>query len=33
MFKARLKPYYTKWKNEFGAKAWSLLEQHSGTLV
>lgn len=32
-FKARLKPYYARWKNEFGAKAWSLLEQHSGPLA
>jgi len=31
-FKARLKPYYTKWKGEFGAKAWAALEQYSGPL-
>ncbi len=31
-FKARLKPYYTKWKGEFGAKAWAALEQYAGPL-
>jgi hypothetical protein len=31
-FRSRLKPYYAKWKNEFGAKAWGLLEQHVGPL-
>ncbi|HMD01466.1 MAG TPA: TRAP transporter substrate-binding protein [Candidatus Baltobacteraceae bacterium] len=31
-FKARLKPYYAKWKGEFGAKAWTELERYSGPL-
>ncbi len=32
-FKARLGPYYAKWKGEFGATAWGLLEKYTGTLA
>ena len=31
-FRARLKPYYAKWKSEFGATAWNLLERTTGPL-
>jgi tripartite ATP-independent transporter DctP family solute receptor len=31
--KARLGPYYAKWKNEFGSAAWSRLEKYSGRLA
>ena len=31
--RAQLKPFYTKWKGEFGSTAWDLLEQTSGKLV
>ncbi|MFI4982627.1 MAG: hypothetical protein ACHQIO_19925 [Nevskiales bacterium] len=30
--RARLGPYYARWKNEFGATAWSLLEAETGKL-
>ena len=30
--KARLGPYYTKWKAQFGPTAWGLLEKYTGTL-
>ena len=30
--RARLGPYYARWKNEFGSTAWSLLEQYAGKL-
>jgi TRAP-type transport system periplasmic protein len=30
--RARLGPYYGRWKNEFGGTAWSLLESYSGRL-
>lgn len=29
--RAKLKPYYAKWKGEFGAQAWALLENSTGT--
>jgi tripartite ATP-independent transporter DctP family solute receptor len=32
-FKAKLGGYYAKWKGEFGATAWGLLEKYSGTLA
>ena len=31
--RARLGPYYARWKNEFGPTAWGLLEQFAGRLV
>jgi TRAP-type transport system periplasmic protein len=31
-FRARLGPYYARWKETIGRKAWSLLEAHVGTL-
>jgi tripartite ATP-independent transporter DctP family solute receptor len=31
-FKARLGPYYAKWKSEFGPTAWGLLEKYTGKL-
>ncbi len=31
--RAQLKPFYAKWKGEFGATAWDLLEQTAGKLV
>lgn len=31
-FKAKLGPYYAKWKNEFGPTAWGLLEKYTGKL-
>ncbi|MBV8602162.1 MAG: TRAP transporter substrate-binding protein [Candidatus Eremiobacteraeota bacterium] len=31
-FKAKLGPYYAKWKKEFGPTAWGLLEKYTGTL-
>ena len=31
-FRARLGAYYAHWKEEIGAKTWSLLEQHVGKL-
>jgi tripartite ATP-independent transporter DctP family solute receptor len=31
--RAQLKPFYAKWKNEFGSAAWDLLEQTAGKLV
>lgn len=31
-FRARLGPFYARWKNEVGARAWSLLEAHTGKL-
>jgi len=31
--RAQLKPFYTKWKGEFGSAAWDLLEQTTGKLV
>ncbi len=31
--RAPLKPFYTRWKGEFGATAWDLLEKTSGKLV
>ena len=31
--RAMLKPYYQRWRNEFGATAWDLLERTSGKLV
>jgi tripartite ATP-independent transporter DctP family solute receptor len=31
--RAQLKPFYAKWKGEFGSTAWDLLEQTSGKLV
>ena len=30
--RARLGPYYARWKKEFGATAWGLLEQYAGKL-
>lgn len=30
--RARLAPYYARWKNEFGATAWGLLEESAGKL-
>ena len=32
-FRARLGPFYAKWKGEFGARAWSLLEASAGRLA
>ena len=32
-FKARLAPYYSKWKTLYGDKAWGLLEKYSGRLL
>jgi tripartite ATP-independent transporter DctP family solute receptor len=32
-FKAKLSPYYQRWKQEFGTAAWSLLERYSGKLA
>ena len=32
-FRAKLKPFYAKEKNEFGSEAWSLLEKSVGTLA
>lgn len=32
-FRARLAPFYAKWKGEFGARAWSLLEASAGKLA
>jgi tripartite ATP-independent transporter DctP family solute receptor len=31
-FRARLGPYYARWKDTIGRRAWSLLEAHVGTL-
>jgi TRAP-type transport system periplasmic protein len=31
--RARLGPYYARWKNELGSKAWDLLEAHVGRLA
>ena len=31
-FRAKLGPYYARWKAEFGPQIWSLLEQYSGKL-
>ena len=31
--RAALKPFYTKWKGEFGTTAWDLLERSTGKLV
>jgi tripartite ATP-independent transporter DctP family solute receptor len=31
-FRARLAPFYAKWKGEFGTRAWSLLEASAGRL-
>jgi TRAP-type C4-dicarboxylate transport system substrate-binding protein len=31
-FRARLGPFYTRWKETVGQKAWSLLEKHTGKL-
>lgn len=31
-FRPRLAPYYTRWKDAVGARAWSLLEEHVGKL-
>ncbi len=31
-FRARLAPFYAKWKGEFGSRAWSLLEASAGRL-
>ncbi len=31
-FRAKLKPFYNRWKNEFGADAWTQLEKYSGKL-
>jgi len=32
-FRARLSPYYARWKETVGDRAWSLLEAHVGTLA
>ncbi len=32
-FRARLAPFYAKWKGEFGTRAWSLLEASAGKLA
>jgi tripartite ATP-independent transporter DctP family solute receptor len=32
-FRAKLKPFYARWKNEFGADAWDQLEKYSGKLT
>ena len=32
-FKAKLAPYYRRWKQEFGQSAWDLLERYSGKLA
>jgi TRAP-type transport system periplasmic protein len=32
-FRARLAPYYVRWKETIGAKAWGLLEAHVGKLT
>lgn len=31
-FRAKLRPFYARWKNEFGSSAWALLEEHAGKL-
>jgi TRAP-type C4-dicarboxylate transport system substrate-binding protein len=31
-FRARLGPFYARWKREFGARAWQLLEDETGPL-
>jgi len=32
-FKAKLGPYYAKWKGQFGSKAWETLEKYTGKLA
>ena len=32
LFRARLDSYYARWKKEFGATAWTVLERYTGTL-
>jgi TRAP-type transport system periplasmic protein len=32
-FRAKLRPFYAKWKNEFGERPWSALERYAGTLT
>jgi tripartite ATP-independent transporter DctP family solute receptor len=32
-FRAKLRPFYAKWKAEFGERAWSALERSAGTLA
>jgi tripartite ATP-independent transporter DctP family solute receptor len=32
-FKAKLGPYYAKWKGQFGPTAWNALEKYTGTLA
>jgi TRAP-type transport system periplasmic protein len=32
-FREKLRPFYAKWKGEFGERAWSALERYAGTLA
>jgi hypothetical protein len=32
-FRAKLGPFYQRWKAEFGDSAWSLLEKYTGKLA